>query len=199
MTIINCLVCPDQVLIGTDSEGIFPGGVRRMLTKVFQLPHANAVLTGRGSTTFIGAMFLALNQAGETFDEMLRVLPDCWREAEGLLQKMAPNDHTLQSGHELLLAGWSDARHSLSAELVWSYGLGQLVQSRPVVWTFAAPWDADALGKLDIKPTPEDMFDMARRQMTLIRSRHPEDAAGGRFVLTRVRRDSVHLERLGLL
>lgn len=199
MTILNAVLARGYALVLADTEATVPtagGAARAGVTKLFALPHARAVLSGRGSLVFLASSFAGLVASGaETVDAMAEALPALLPAMHAATAAQLAGGGIEVSGFErqaLLLVGWSPERKRMVG---WSYVQADAAAgfvAEEVDEFYFGPWEAE-LGPAPEPRTLPAMVDTAERQRAWLRRHHPDAAAGGELIAAHIDRDGIAL------
>lgn len=198
MSLLNAIVAsPECVLVSVDTEGVMNAHTFEC-AKLLTLPHLNAVIAARGILkSFIDIHAQMIASIG-SFDVLAACLPATIAEVVGATVKAAPAlgmDIEEAGRIELLFAGWSEKYQRVVVHHYRQTSPADGVAENLCVNSVLSPWDTgDSLG--GIEPDRAGLMEIARRQVSAIRERHPGKAGGGRLIITEVRRGSVHLDHV---
>lgn len=201
MSILSCILTPDHVLVGTDTDAVGPDGSRGYrVSKLMTLPHANCVLAFRGNALFATGLFWGYqNSVIPDIEAIIEQTPRlCTMASEDLLRraKVAPQTAGQIENADVLVAGWSSR---------WGRPVARVFHGDPAVGHFGA--EEIQLGGYFVAPPPmknmenakhlgtvTDMVECARMQVARIREEVPDGAAGGTFIICRVTRGEIHTQ-----
>ncbi|HEV2549672.1 MAG TPA: hypothetical protein VGU20_20315 [Stellaceae bacterium] len=188
------MVVSDDYMHVVDGE---PSGC----AKQFSLHHQRTVMTGRGSTGFLEAVYSRCNLSGLGFDALACELPSIvlWLSREhapqlALMQQkyMRGIEHNVV---EVMLAGWSSKQNEPAI-----YSFAQKELGDPVVtiasppkegFVIVAPWTSEMgpIPTLAEIGSVEGVLTVARRQMWALNEHCGRKTCGGTLTCTEVHRD----------
>lgn len=198
MTILDAFVARDHALVVADTAATIPDPAPRTanVTKLLALPHARAVLSGRGSLLFIVSAYSGFCLCGaETVDEMAETMPALLPAIHAAAATQAAKAQLEVKNFErqsLLLVGWSPRRQRAVG---WSYVQTDAETgfvAEEVEEFYLGPWESE-LGPAPEPRTLPQLIDTAERQRAWIRRQHPDTAAGGELIAAHVDREGVTL------
>lgn len=190
MSLVNVWLEPHVALIGVDTEGLDPAGIRRAVGKMFPLPHAGCILTGRGESRFLGCIAAALCTMGDDFDVLASELRPLADKSMAELRAMGAVPDGLQ--FELVLVGFSWMRNRMAGiELELKAGATQFTESETQI-ECVMPWH-ESLEGLPSPSSVANMVVLARAQARLLRSMGPNVAGGGKLIMARLEQRKMQL------
>ncbi|WP_371231488.1 hypothetical protein ACAW63_02645 [Pseudomonas sp. QE6] len=194
MSILNAFITPDLGLVGFDTEGAMPDGSFVDGCKLIALPHINAVIGFRG-LDFVQATaspnLVSFKGTLEALaDDLPRFLMDVINHCR--VHHQSPDEHL---GANLVLVGYSPAKGEVVGYSVSREVGADTAQSGLIVGQYIAPfWCREDL-PTGIRADRQGMITLAQHQSRLSRDRMPEFAAGGRFFIAEIRRNSIRIEQ----
>lgn len=201
MSILNAFIYPDHAFVCVDTETVLPGGGPRFETsKLFAVPHLNAVIGLRG-TVLLNSMLMAATVLFDgDFDGLSQSLPgllnNAVERAIALGQCELVTPETVASA-EVVAVGFSRARGRIVLNFFKSESLDVgFVAYTNITGTFSAPSVTDP--ELDIEhlrrlPGGEGLKTLGLAQVRMLREREPQAAAGGRLILAEIRQDGMKI------
>lgn len=194
MSILNAFITPDLGMVGFDTEGVMPDGSVVEGCKVIVLPHINAVIGFRG-LDFVQATaspnLVSFKGTLEALaDDLPRFLMDVINHCR--VHHQSPEEHL---GANLVLVGYSPAKGEVVGYSVIREVGADAAHSELIVGQFIAPfWCREDL-PAGIRANRQGMIALAQHQSRLSRDRAPEFAAGGRFFIAEVSRNSINIKQ----
>lgn len=198
MSLVNAFVYPDHAFVCVDTEAVLPDGTSAEVSKLFALPHVNAVVACRGTVLLNSILMAFVVAADGDFDGISKRLPNLLSEAFERAIALAPAlsvAEELVGCAEVIIVGFSPAMdrivlHSFKRETL----AGDFVTTNNVGSYSIGPYWADIglnIDALRLKPNGEGLETLALAQVQLMRVREPAAAAGGRLILAEIRRGSM--------
>jgi len=209
MTILNVRVHRDFAIAIADSAYADEADRSRTglhASKLFPLPHMNALLAVRGSFALGTCLYTFCNGAGlGDFDTLAAAMPLLLESARANMLKAAGEHIAVEAGRdavkleiescgETVLLGWSPVRGRCWC-YEWGVFPGRTDVERMDIDSRVAPW-AEDWGPAPAPRNSEDLLSIARQQARLSRQ-HPQAsrcAWGGRFVVAQVTATRIMLE-----
>lgn len=187
MSLLNAWITPDEALVAVDTDGVRRDGRRVSMSKLFTLPHLNAVLGFRGQSSFSASILHSCaSRAFESFDELLDALLGL---AEGGALLLSSDFKIHGHGHiddQLIAIGWSPSRSRMFARTFVKSGKGFAVtDSQGCI----APWDAASMAHLP--KTADAVREIAKAQVNWMQAAY--GLGGGTLILCKLTRSSVEL------
>lgn len=222
MSILNTWVSDDRkrALIGVDTEVAFLGpdpggrfaaatgvqvGDRHASSKVFILPHAGAVMAGRGTLGFMQLVFMiAMGRPLRDFDELRKRMQSILCDARMALRVQAEAGHALAGSagaQEIVIIGWSSQHGQVEAVLHELRRNGTSEVSE-IDCERVCPW-VDAQGEPEEPCSVEAMTRLARAQATFVRANPPPGmsaahvAIGGDTIVVEIRKGGMTIVNVG--
>ncbi|MBT8766868.1 hypothetical protein [Metapseudomonas boanensis] len=192
MSILNVFVTPEAGLIGVDTESTLPDGTIQEFGKMIVAPAAGAVVAFRGTDYVVMAASNSIVCFGGSLEAMAEALPDHLRRSVDFCREhyQAPEEAL---GLELALVGYSQVEGCVVGHLFRRAIGSEEIQVDRIPIRYRAPFWDDLPN--DIPADRPGMMTLAQHQSRLARERMPELAAGGRFLIAEVRRDSITIEK----
>ncbi|MFY1021679.1 hypothetical protein [Ectopseudomonas khazarica] len=195
MSILNAFVTPDLALIGVDTEARLPDGATYQVCKLVTVPHLGAAAGFRGLDVLQMFAASAIISFKGDFDALAETMPGLLTEAERFCR-----DQFGASGDALafnvVLVGYSESAGCMVGHAFDRTADSEEIKIASGLPNFIAPdVEADQLRSLHIVADKPGMSILARHQCQLIRDHDPGMAAGGRFFIAEVRRNSIHVEQ----
>jgi hypothetical protein len=196
MSLLNSVaISPECVLVAVDSEGISHGFTFEV-SKLLVLPHMNATLAARGVLKTFADIHGQLVCSIGNFDALAAYLPGAIGEAVAATVQAAPSlglTTDEASKFECLFAGWSEKHQRVVVHHYRQTSKAEGVIANLAAESVLSPWEPeDSLE--GISQDRQGLMELALRQVSSIRERHPGKAGGGRLIIAEVRRGSVRIE-----
>jgi hypothetical protein len=190
VTILNVALAKDRALIATNTEGVrMVDLVKTRCSKLFPLPHANAVVAGRGQLATIFNVYSdALAQMSD-FDCIAKAMQSIVKRRHAdLVAEFKRAAIGVDTDVQILLVGWSEARGQMAGYLYTPNATHDLLERGG----FLSPWEGKwgAAPALDLDP--DGMQTLVEQQSTHAEAGdHPGMAWGGDVLLAEVAREYV--------
>lgn len=194
MSILNAFLEPERALIGVDTQFAAQHGSPRQISKLMPLIHLNAIVACRGSVFIATALFAMCQVVGSDFDELLEAMPGFLEhvsdKAAEIPGRIGVTDKMPFDGQSVIAVGWSAGRMIGRQFEQENRETGFVAEGfNP---HYSAPWDESLPQFPDLK-TREGMGVLARAQARLLREKCPDVAAGGRFIVAEITRNSMSI------
>lgn len=194
MSILNVFVTPEAGLIGVDTESTLPDGTIQEFGKMIVAPATGAVAGFRGTDYMMLAVSNSIVCFGGSLEKLAEAMPGHLRRSVDLCRKhyQAPEEAL---GLDLALVGYSEAEECVVGHLFRRAIGSEEIHADRIHTRYRSPfWSEDDL-PAGIPADRTGMVALAQHQSRLARERMPELAAGGRFLIAEVRRDSIAIEK----
>jgi hypothetical protein len=201
VSIVNFTLDSQRALIAVDTVGGGYGLGEHQVSKIYPVAHANIILAGRGSVSFLAHVAVMCSVMQGDFDQMIvevaELLPRVWAQmlsgwrAQGLDGSVAQGQ-----GQELYLFGYSCRLQEMVAVCFTRLAGGSVFAMVDDLAYSAAPYPT-CLGVLPPIQTVQDFMPIARKQVQLHRETCPDAGVGGRLLLAKLTRESMTLKSLG--
>lgn len=191
MTIINIHLEQRRALVAANTQGVFPGVEGRALnaSKVFAIPHANAVVAGRGPLALVFNIFAACHGLPD-LDAVFRDLEPIAHARSALFREEVKRlGAAVSADAEVYLVGWSAYCQRMVCSLCRVHADGRVeVEELGNVW---APWEASWGEKPADLATDEAMARAARLQRSHVEPLHPGQGWGGGLTIAEITPESI--------
>ncbi|WP_332747558.1 hypothetical protein [Hydrogenophaga sp.] len=118
MTILNLHIEQRRVLIASNTEATLINGNVGTMSKLFPIPHANAVVVGRGLVHFIFQVFMDCCLRGVDFDGTVKAFPQiAAARLVDLHAEIKKARVDVPTNLYIVLVGWSTARQEMVPQL----------------------------------------------------------------------------------
>lgn len=209
MSLLNIVVEDDRALVSVDTEvGIAiesdpTGAQRRRLgltgmerfagSKLFVVPHANAVVALRGSSQLL--LMLATNlcaSAVATFDDLADCFVDAVETCHALLTSRFPSTsvHPEQSAHAV---GWSDREQQMVVVAAKRKPGTDRYTLDDTAGQIVSPWPFTERAPSIV--SRGQLLDLSREQIRRVRAMDPDVVLGGELLLVELTRDTLAMSR----
>jgi hypothetical protein len=197
MTILNVHLEPRRALVASNTQGVYPGGAHNYAGKIFALPHASAVLAGRGQVGIWFNIFADCVAAMTDLDGMAAGLARsaqqrmamCRAEAEREREKQMRQDEPLRLATEVSLVGWSPSRNEMVAHYCHVDNDGA-VTLREMPDGIVSPWEY-AWGEVPPCASRSEMVASARLQVMHSERHYPGMGWLGDLTLCEITPESI--------
>lgn len=191
MTILNIAITEQEALVAANTEGVRgTDGALTRCSKILVLPHANAVISGRGQLATIFNVFADAFGAMLDFDGTAAAMPSIvqrrFAESIGDLEKLGLGQ--INPDVQIVLIGWSDAQQRMAGFLYQPHGYNDLVKEGGVVAPWDPSWGATPNPSLDVEAMRALM---AHQSLHAQNGQHPNMGWGGDVIFAKVTRDTV--------
>ncbi len=163
MTILNVHLDNRRALVASNTQGVFPDGTHRYASKILALPHASAVMAGRGQVEIWFRVYEACYAAMTDLDGMASKLEARARQAMTLLIAEAKRQGvTVSLTTEMLLVGWSTSREKMVCHYCRVNDDGSVSVQEHEDW-FISPWEHE-WGSVPSLASHREMASSAQQQ-----------------------------------
>lgn len=174
-----------------------PDGSRRDVSKLFVIPHCNAVVAARGCMFFFERTHSFLTAMSSEFDDLVWVMPSIIRSAVGDVIRHSgrlgiPKDQA--NAGQIVLAGYSKRSSRVMIHNFQYQPETGHVETRSDIDSIVSPWLDGAIETGDIETTPDGLIKLTKRQAKVLREQMPGAAAGGRIVLVVVEAHRISID-----
>jgi len=195
MSLLNVWVSHATARVVVDTEGRTDEGEYFELSKMVALPHANAVIAGRGINTFLAMVVEALQlRKAPSFDAMAEQMPAVLQTVTGYLKTQSDIPHEVIHDQEIVLVGWSNWLMRMNAIAYASKTAAGFVETE-FSKMYYSPW-LDSWGVRLFAATNEQARVFSQEQIVHALALDPTAPIGGRLLLAELTRDDCRISTL---
>lgn len=193
MSILNAFIEPELGLVGVDTEAIHPGGAIAEASKMMVLHHISAVIAFRGTDYVLASAGAALIGFTGSLEQLVEMLPAHLKASVDYCRKhYQAQEENL--GLDFALVGYSEAEGQVVGYLFRREIGSEEIRADRIHTRYRSPhqpsWEPFLEGIPADRP---GMIALAQHQSRLSREYKPDLAAGGRFFIAEVRRNSIKI------
>lgn len=193
MSILNVFITPEAGLIGVDTEGVYRDGKIVEFGKMMSVHAAGAVIAFRG-TSFVFEAAGCISCFGGTVEELAKAIPDLLKRCVNFCRQQQATEEELAL--EMAMVGYSKAEGCVVGYLFTRQAGCEDIREDRIHSRYRAPhqpsWEPLLGGIPADRP---GMMALARHQSRLSREFAPGEAAGGRFFIAEVRKNSISIKK----
>ncbi|MFV3305793.1 hypothetical protein ACNFBT_10985 [Pseudomonas sp. NY15181] len=195
MSILNVFIEPDIGLVGVDTEAVKPGSPIVEFSKMMVLHHISAVIAFRGTDYVLASASPGLVAFTGSIEQLVELLPGHLKASVDYSREhYQAKEENL--GLDFALVGYSEAEGQVIGYL-FSRAIGsEDIHVGRIHTRYRSPhqpsWEPLLKGIHADRP---GMIALAKHQSRLSRELMPEVAAGGRFFIAEVSRNSINIEQ----
>ncbi len=195
MSILNAFVEPDLGLVGVDTESVHPDGTIAEASKMMVLHHISAVIAFRGTDYVVASAGAALIGFTGSLEQLVEMLPAHLKASVDYCRKhYQAQEENL--GLDFALVGYSETEGQVVGYLFRREIGGEEIRSDRIHTRYLSPHQPSWGPFLEAIPADRPgMIALAQHQSRLSREYKPNLAAGGRFFIAEVRRDSIKISK----
>lgn len=195
MSILNAFIETELGLVGVDTEAVRPDGTIAEASKMVVLHHISAVIGFRGTDYLLATAGPGLVGFNGSLEQLVEMLPDHLRKcADYCREHYQAKEENL--GLDLALVGYSEAEGQVVGYLLRREIGSEDIHAERIHTRYRSPFQLPWKPLLDEFPADRPgMIATAQHQSRLSREFMPEVAAGGRFFIAEVRRNSISIEQ----
>ncbi|WP_371233618.1 hypothetical protein ACAW63_10930 [Pseudomonas sp. QE6] len=195
MSILNAFVEPDLGLVGVDTEAVLPDGTIAEASKMMVLNHINAVIAFRGTDYVLASASPSLVTFTGSLEQLVEGLPSLLRASVDYCREhYQAQEESL--GLDLAVVGYSEDEGQIVGYLFRREIGSEDIHIGQIHTRYRSPhqpsWEPFLEGIPADRP---GMIALAQHQSRLSREYKPNLAAGGRFFIAEVRRDSIKISK----
>ena len=194
MTILNIHVEESRALIAINTHGVRPdGSATTFASKLYALPHANAVIVFRGVISMGLSVYLDCCSTFCDLDEMVRHFPGfCARRFAALDAEAKQAGMPSAPPSQLFIVGWSNRWNKI---LALCSDQGNQPRTSLLTGDSLSPWEPSWGCTPHERPASvEQMVEVSQHQARLAEQQYPGNAWHGDLHLAEIKRDSIHID-----
>lgn len=195
MSICNVFIEPDLGLVGVDTEAVKPGGPIVEFSKMMVLHHISAVIAFRGTDYVLASASPSLIGFYGSLETLVEGLPGLLRASVDYCREhYQAQEENL--GLDLAVVGYSEAEGQIVGYLFRREIGSEDIHIGRIHTRYRSPHQPSWEPLLEGIPADRPgMISLAQHQSRLSRELIPDAAAGGRFFIAEVRRNSISIEQ----
>lgn len=195
MSILNAFIEPELGLVGVDTEGVMPDGTLVEVSKMFTLHHISTVVAFRGTDYVLMSASPSIVGFSGSLEGLVDLMPVILKGAvEHARQYFKLTEESL--GLDLTLVGYSEAEGQIVGHWFNREIGSEDIHVNRIHTRFRSPCQPSWEPLLEGIPADRPgMIATAQHQSRLTRDFMPDLAAGGRFFIAEVRRNSINIDK----
>ncbi|MBL0918170.1 MAG: hypothetical protein IBJ14_05675 [Hydrogenophaga sp.] len=163
MTILNIHLEQRRAIVASNTQGARPDGTQGNGSKIFALPHASAVVAGRGQLGISFAAYAECHALMADLDGLIdRIAEIAKRQMGRYREAMANSGVSFDPETEIVLVGWSPKRKEMVAHRCHVNAEGAITEH--AVGGYFAPWEAQWGAAPSIDATSASLTSAAKVQ-----------------------------------
>jgi len=206
MSILNTFVTPTRALVGVDTaahvysavdmssvEQAANGAVE--VSKLIPLPHANALIAGRGVSEMLIIVFASVMSSRMGFDEAFLAMDKTLEISLQLLRQQIAGaglqDPTLIHSQEIVFVGWSQKLNQVIGVRYTKAPNEDRFAGRALSGWGIAPGGQWTINNVPPCDTRESMTRMMQEQVSWLAKTHSSEGFGGRPIIAEITKNRI--------